>query len=113
MSKTNKRENEFEWQQFIKLGDMMGDGLHYEEPWIAKEYKRLSKILIPAIKKQETERRKKLNEAINIQVSNKLKTDRCSCGSKLKQTRSGSKVVKCLSVSCGKKYTYKPKRYKN
>ena len=40
------RENEFEWRQFCRLGEMIGDGLHYEESWISKEYKRLQKNLI-------------------------------------------------------------------
>lgn len=37
------------YQQFIKLGDMMGDGLHLEKDgrWIAREYKRISKNTIP------------------------------------------------------------------
>ena len=42
------RENEFEWNQFCRIGEMMGDGLHYEADgkWISKEYKRLAKILL-------------------------------------------------------------------
>lgn len=105
------RENEFEWNQFCKLGEMIGDGLHYEEPWISKEYKRLSRILIPEIKEQEAENRRKKNENINKQIVEKLKTDRCSkCTSQLKQTRSGSKVVQCINEKCKAKFQYKTKK---
>lgn len=107
---TEKRENEFEWNQFIKLGDMMGDGLHHEEPWIAKEYKKLAKILIPGLKETEKKRRVNKNESINLQVAEKLKTDKCNCGCDLKQVRSGSKVVQCVNKECKKKYTYKSKK---
>jgi len=34
-------------RQLIKLGDMMGDGLHHESPWIAKEYRKVAKRLFP------------------------------------------------------------------
>jgi ribosomal protein L44E len=34
-------------KDLIKLGDMMGDGLHYEDPWIAKEYRKTAKALYP------------------------------------------------------------------
>lgn len=34
-------------RQLIKLGDMMGDGLHYEDPSIAKEYRQVAKALYP------------------------------------------------------------------
>lgn len=107
---TAKRENEFEWNQFIRLGDMIGDGLHHEDPWIAKEYKKLSKILIPELRESEKKIKVQANEAINLKISEKLKTDRCSCGSELKQSRSGSKVVKCINKECNKKYTYKYKK---
>lgn len=105
-----KRENEFEWNQFIKLGDMMGDGLHHEEPWIAKEYKKLAKILIPDLRETEKKRRVNKNESINLQIAEKLKADKCNCGSDLKQVRSGSKVVQCINKECNKKYTYKSKK---
>lgn len=105
------RENEFEWNQFCKIGEMIGDGLHYEEPWISKEYKRLSRILIPEIKEQEAENRRKKNENINKQIVEKLKTDKCpKCASELKQIRSGSKVVQCINEDCKAKFQYKTKK---
>lgn len=104
------KENEFEWKQFCRLGEMIGDGLHYEDPWISKEYKRLQNILLPETE-EEKEFKKKLrqqkNESINKQVSEKLEKDRCECGGDLKQARSGSKKVKC--VECDKRYVYKSK----
>lgn len=44
-----ERENEHEWRQFCRLGEMMGDGLHHEPDgkWIVKEYRKLAKILLP------------------------------------------------------------------
>lgn len=112
---TVERENEFEWNQFIRFGDMIGDGLHYEEPWISKEYKRLAKILIletKEVKEHKRNLRLKKNENINNQITERLKTDKCHCGKELKQVRSGSKIVTCIDISCGKRYKYKTKKKK-
>jgi hypothetical protein len=106
-----ERDNEFEWRQFCKLGEMIGDGLHHEDPWISKEYKRLQKILLPETKEEKEYKnkvRKLKNENIDNQISERLKTDRCQCGSELKQIRSGSKKVKC--VKCENRYKYGTKR---
>lgn len=93
------------WSNFCRLGEMIGDGLHHEEPWITKEYNRLSKVLMPDMHRDI---RKKKNEAVNEAMSRKLATDRClSCGGIMKQTRSGSFVVKC--VECNNRYRYKRK----
>ena len=105
------QENEFEWEQFSRLGEMIGAGLHYEEPWISKEYKRLQKILIPETEEEKAYKRnvrKQRNESIDKQISKRLHTDRCSCGATLKQVRSGSKVVKC--ENCNLRYKYSSKR---
>ncbi|CAL2077566.1 conserved protein of unknown function [Tenacibaculum sp. 190524A02b] len=103
------RENEFEWNQFIKLGEMIGDGLHHEDPWITKEYKRLQAILLPEATAKEKEYKRKLrqnkNQKVNEMIKEKLLKDRCQCGAKLKQSRSGSKVVCC--TKCDLKYQYK------
>ena len=103
--------NEFEWRQFCKLGEMIGDGLHYEDPWISKEYRRLQKILIPETKEEKEYKRKcrqLKNDNINSQIIELLKSDRCKCGAELKQVRSGSKTVKC--IKCGRSYKYASKR---
>ena len=34
-------------KDLIKLGDMMGDGLHYEDPSISREYRKVAKLLYP------------------------------------------------------------------
>ena len=100
-------DDNFLWNQFCRLGEAIGDGLHHEDPWISKEYSRLSKILMPDM---HADLRKRKNASVNILVQKRLLDDKCSCGSGLKQVRSGSYVVQC--VSCGKKYKYKTKRIK-
>lgn len=104
--------NEFEWNQFCRLGEMMGDGLHHESDgkWIPREYKRLSKILIPEIKEREKEQRKLKAIRINEQMDKILEKNKCSCGGNLKQKRSGSKVCYCLD--CNNRYVanYKKKK---
>ena len=101
--------NKHKWDQFCRLGEMMGDGLHHESDgkWITREYKRLSKGLIPEVKKVEQERRKLRASATNEKINNMLSTFRCSCGCELKQSRSGSKVAYCtgcnLRYKAGKK----------
>ena len=54
------KTNEHLWRQFFRLGEMIGDGLHYEPDgkWIAKEYRQLAKILIPEMKEENSIRRK-------------------------------------------------------
>lgn len=110
--KKKVRENEFEWNQFCRLGEMIGDGLHHESDgkWITREYKRLSKILIPEIKEREKEQRKLKAIKINEQMDKILEKNKCSCGGNLKQKRSGSKVCYCLD--CNNRYVanYKKKK---
>ena len=113
--KSNKmdKDNEFLWNQFCRLGEMIGDGLHYEEPWITKEYKRLQKILLPETEEEKTHKReirKSRNKNLDDQITERLKTDRCVCGSELRQSRSGSKVVVCTDEKCAKRFRYKTKK---
>jgi len=100
-SSVMERNNEFEWNQFCRLGEMMGDGLHHEPDgrWIAREYKRLAKILIPDIREAETLNRKVKNARVDEQMAEFLEDKSCSCGGKLKQSRSGSKVLYCQTCS--------------
>ena len=84
--------------QLIKLGDMMGDGLHYEPDgkWISREYKRVAKALGYIPKQDRTVRIKAINEAMEKRV----RDVRCKkCFGELKQTRSGAKRAKCQSCS--------------
>lgn len=99
--------------QLIKLGDMMGDGLHYEEPWISKEYKRVYNLLYPPTKEEKLAKRKisqEKNKKIDSQINDRILKDKCSCGGDLKQSRSGSKIVYCIVNSCGKRYKYKSRK---
>lgn len=85
------------WDQFCRLGEMMGDGLHHEPDgkWIAREYRQLSKILIPEIKKEHSQLRKIRAANINVQMAKLLENKKCDCGGDIKQGRSGTKVAYC------------------
>lgn len=92
-------ENERLHEQLVKLGDMMGDGLHHEPggAWISREYTKICRILYPEMfpKKDFTKR--------NKAVSAWCETHKCQmCKGELKQTKSGSLRVKCKD--CGAKY---------
>ena len=105
MSSSNKeRDNDFEWRQFVKLGDMMGDGLHHEPDgkWISREYKKLAMLLVPEIKEAEQKRRKRKNESVDASMEKLIQVKKCTCGGQLKQSRSGSKIVNC--IICKKRF---------
>lgn len=97
--------NKHLWDQFIKLGEMIGDGAH-EEPggkWMSREYKKLSKILVPEIKEAETNFRQIKNKAIDEKIKLLLeKMKSTCCNSDFKQARSGSLIVYCFL--CNKRY---------
>lgn len=93
------------WNQLIKLGDMMGDGLHHEEPWIAKEYKRISRKLMP---EHFQDIRKKKTDNVDEQMIKLLETFRCKCGGVCRQSRKGSKVAYCND--CNMRYMAKGKK---
>lgn len=84
--------------RLVRLGDMMGDGLHLEPEgkWIEKEYKKTLKALglLNPVKRN--------NDKINEFMDNRLKEVKCTCGSELIQSRSGSFIGKCNK--CGKKF---------
>ena len=107
--KKMENDNQFLWGQFCRLGEMMGDGLHYESDgrWISREYKKLSLILIPELKEQYKAQRIKKNESRDIKMAALLQNFICMCGNKCTQIRSGSLTVKCLQ--CGRKYKAKAK----
>lgn len=98
------KENEADWNRLIKLGDMMGDGLHHEPggSWISREYRKLSKILIPEIRDAEKERRRRKAEAVNKNMQRLTSEKKCPCGGSLKQSRSGSRI--CYCDVCGKRF---------
>ncbi len=105
----NLRENEHEWNQFCRLGEMIGDGLHYESDgkWITKEYARLAKILIPELKEKDKAKRKLKAISINEQMAKLLETKKCACGGNLKQKRSGTKIAYCDTCNTRYKATRK------
>ena len=86
-------------RQLIKLGDMMGDGLHLEPDgkWISQEYARICRAL------GYTKPRVNRSAAINERMVTRVQEVACpKCSGELKQTRSGSKRAAC--VSCGEKW---------
>ena len=103
-SSSASKDNEHLWRQFCRLGEMMGDGLHYEPDgkWIAKEYRQLAKILIPEMKEENSIRRKLKVANIDAQMAKLLEGKKCSCGGEIKQGRSGTRVAYCQN--CKQRY---------
>jgi hypothetical protein len=103
-------DKDFLWRQFVKLGDMMGDGLHHEPDgkWIVKEYNQLAKILIPELKEQDKEKRKIKADNVDKQMTKLLAERKCSCGGTLTQKRSGTKVAYC--TQCNNRYVARTKK---
>jgi hypothetical protein len=93
--------DEYLYNQLIKLGDMMGDGLHHEPDgkWISKEYEKISRLLFPEMYVQKN---KSIRNGINKLMAEFLADKKCPCGGSLKQTRLGS--YKCNCDQCGTKY---------
>lgn len=102
-----ENENKSLWDQFARLGEMMGDGLHHESDgkWISRDYKKLSKILIPEIKEVEKKRRKRKAEKVQEQMQKLLSDNKCKCGGILIQKRKGTKV--CYCSECDQRYKAK------
>lgn len=96
-----REENSRLHEQLVKLGDMMGDGLHYEADgkWISAEYKRICRILFP--EKFQRQRKAKA-EAIDASMKRLLMNFKCECGGIVIQKRSGCKVAYC--GKCNKRY---------
>ena len=98
-------DKEFLYRQLIKLGDMMGDGLHHEPDgkWISIEYRKILKALGIAPK------RKSNVSLINKNMANALLTTKCNkCHGKLKQTKSGA--MRAICIKCGCKYQFKKRK---
>lgn len=105
------RENELEWNQFCRLGEMMGDGLHHEADgkWISKEYRRLSRLLIPEIKDRDKAMRKAKADNIDKKIAKLIEIKRCEKdGGQLVQKRSGTKLVYCQT--CNTRYVAQSKK---
>lgn len=95
------KHNENLWNQFIRLGERIGDGDldASESRWMNKEYSKLSKILIPELKEKAKEQRANKAKNINEQMIKLLSEKKCKCGGAYKQSRSGSKVAYCLDCN--------------
>ena len=96
------KDKAFLYRQLIKLGDMMGDGLHYEPggKWISKEYKQIARVLGLNPKKRKGFPKKNNLKIINENMVDRIKTTSCSiCEGDLHQTRLGSMRAKC--ADCG------------
>ncbi|MBJ7550766.1 hypothetical protein [Marinomonas ostreistagni] len=94
----DKAANAHLHRQLVKLGDMIGDGLHLEPDgkWISKEYRQVAQALGLLPKEDRSAR----IEAINKQMVKRVADVKCGkCNGELKQTRSGAKRAKCQS--CG------------
>ena len=86
------------YRDLVKLGDMMGDGLHLEPDgkWINKEYKATMKAL--GLWPKQTRRNN--SAQINEKMAEALKDSECPvCTGELKQTRSGSMKAKCTNCT--------------
>lgn len=93
----NRAAKEDAHRRLVKLGDMMGDGLHLEPggAWIEKEYRRAMKQVGIEPPRQRTD-----PSEINEFMARRVAAEKCTCGGLLAQTRSGSFRAKC--AECGK-----------
>ena len=73
-----------------------------------KEYRRLSKILIPLVTEQDKEKRKEKAQLIDEQMKRLLTSKDCECGGKIVQKRKGTKVAYC--EICGARYEARCKK---
>ena len=96
-------DNEFLWSQFIRLGEMLGDGDC--DAWVGKEYKRISRQL-GLIKRKP---RKNHSPQIDEFMEKRITQVKCAkCNGELKQSRKGSFVGIC--TNCGAKFTLGKRR---
>lgn len=98
ITEARKTRKEDALRRLVKLGDMMGDGLHYEPggEWITREYRQAMKNagLTPQ-KPRDT-------EGIDDFMQKRTIQEKCNCGGALAQTRKGS--FRAMCVNCGLKY---------
>lgn len=101
-----KGDKDHLYQQLVRLGDMMGDGLHLEPDgkWIEKDYTNIC-IMLGLIK----EAKKRDSKSIDEFMKDRVTEVKCSCGGDLKQSRKGSFIGVC--IDCGKKYKLGVKKY--
>lgn len=96
---------DFLWNQFIRLGEMLGDGDC--DDWVGKEYKRVARQLGLLKNKPHKNHSKQIDEFMEKRITQVS----CSkCNGKLKQSRKGSFVGIC--VNCGAKFILGKRRKK-
>ena len=90
------------YERLIKLGDMMGSGLHLEPDgkWIEKEYRQTMRLL--GVKHHVKKREQHATSQIDEFMKKRCIDVACECGGALKQTRKGAFTAKC--TNCGRKY---------
>ncbi|KZL02184.1 hypothetical protein PsAD5_00133 [Pseudovibrio sp. Ad5] len=92
-------------ERLVRLGGMIGDGLHLEPDgkWITREYRSTLKAL--GIKRLRANNSAEINEFMQAQVEALT----CSkCEGELKQTRSGSLRAAC--TNCGARFVVGKRR---
>lgn len=95
-------DKQYLYGQLVKLGDMIGDGLHYESDgkWITKEYNQVARALGLIPKKKRASKSPEMVEKVNSMMTKRTGEVQCTkCAGQLKQSRSGSMRARCQS--CG------------
>lgn len=96
-------DNEFLWSQFIRLGEMLGDGDC--DAWVGKEYKQIA-IQLGLIKRKP---RKNHSSQIDEFMEKRITQVKCAkCNGILKQSRKGS--FNGICTNCGAKFTLGKRR---
>lgn len=91
--------DEFLWDQFCNLGEMLGDGDC--DPWVGKEYKRLAIVLGVAKPSDFRKPRKNNSKQIDDFMQKRINQVNCSkCNGALKQSRKGSLTGICVNCGC-------------
>ena len=93
------------YKDLVKLGDMMGDGLHLEPggKWISRDYKKICVALGLTPARRRTPVTPERTQQINDSMAKRCEAVPCSqCDGKLKQTQSGS--MRAVCTECGQKY---------
>ena len=105
-------DDEFLWSQFIRLGEMLGDGdcdhknsSSSNDAWVGKEYKRVARQLGLIKNKPRKNNSKQIDEFMEKRI---VQVKCHKCNGELKQSRKGSLVGIC--VNCGAKFTLGKRR---
>lgn len=100
--KLTEQQEDVLYERLIRLGDMMGDGLHHEPDgkWISREYGKIVRTLGIVPPKDRGPSITKIDERMKGRVA-VVKCGKCGDG-RLIQTRSGSRRAQC--AQCGAKW---------